>query len=46
MIIAAKDATSISIPHLRFLVEEPSMKEFLEGLLPRYLPGETLLLML
>lgn len=27
-----------TVRHLRFLVEEPSMKDFLEGLLPRLLP--------
>lgn len=40
IIMATKEAPSISIPHLRFLVEEPSMKEFLEALLPRYLPED------
>lgn len=37
MTIATRDVTFDTMRHLIFLVEEPSMKDFLEGLLPRYL---------
>lgn len=33
-----RGSTSATTRHLRFLVEELSMREFLNGLLPRYLP--------
>ena len=41
MTVAIKDVTFNTMRHLRFLVEEPSMKEFLNGLLSRYLPKDT-----
>ncbi len=37
---ATRGVTSDTMRHLRFLVEEPSMKDFLNGLLPRYLPED------